>query len=367
MADSTSPDFSSADAEYMALALRLAARGRYTAHPNPRVGCVIVNEGRVVGEGWHQRTGEAHAEVHALGEAGEAARGATAYVTFEPCSHHGRTPPCSDALIAAGVSDVVYAAHDPFEKVAGSGAAALSQTGIKVRAGLSAAASESLNRGFLSRIQRGRPFLRLKMAASLDGATAMASGESQWITGTGARGDVQKLRAESGAIITGIGTVLADDPSLTVRRSELTTRQPLRVVIDSQLRMPPSACMLALDGDTAIFCANDKRKSALGRMGATVYRCDNPDGQVDLHKVLGQLADLEINDALVEAGPALAGAFLASGLVDELVIYQAPHIMGSETRRMFETPGWQDLADRVQLTITDVRQVGADLRITATP
>jgi diaminohydroxyphosphoribosylaminopyrimidine deaminase/5-amino-6-(5-phosphoribosylamino)uracil reductase len=230
-----------------------------------------------------------------------------------------------------------------------------------------ASRAEKLNRGFFSRMQRGRPFVRIKIAASLDGATAMANGESQWITGKEARLDVQRLRAECGAILTGIGTVLADDPSLTVRDTALTTVQPLRAVVDSELRTPPSACMLALDGETIIFCVDDSRRAALEKTRATVHRCGGEDGRVDLQKALRFLAGREVNDLLVEAGPVIAGAFLSQHMADELVIYLAPHIMGSETRGMFDTPGWTTLTDRLELTINDVRQVGNDMRITAAP
>jgi len=361
------PAFSAADVAYMSRALRLARRGMTSAHPNPRVGCVLVSNGQVVGEGWHRKTGEAHAEIVALADAGERARGATAYVTLEPCCHHGKTPPCADALIGAGVSEVVSAMVDPNAKVAGSGHARLAAAGIRVRAGLLEAEATALNRGFVSRMRRGRPFLCLKMAASLDGRTAMANGESQWITGSAARDDVQRLRAVSGAVLVGIGTVLADDPALTVRPADAGTRQPLRAVLDSRARMPPTARMLALPGRTAVFCATGADGAALAAAGAEVYPVAADDAGLRLPEVLAQLADLEINDVLVEAGPLLAGSLLAAELVDELVIYQAPHIMGSETRGMFVTPGWQSLRQRLALTVVDVRQVGADLRITARP
>jgi len=367
MSDNASPAFSPADSRHMALALQLARRGRYTAHPNPRVGCVIVSGDTVVGKGWHERTGEAHAEVHALRDAGNRAAGAVAYVTLEPCSHDGRTPPCTVALIAAGIREVVCAVTDPNPKVAGSGLQALRDAGIGTRVGLMAEAAEALNRGFWSRMQRGRPFVRLKVAASLDGATAMDSGESQWITGEAAREDVQILRAESGAIVTGIGTVVADDPSLTLRRAGPGDRQPLRVIVDSGLRTPAEARLLGLEGKTMVFCADDTNAPAMERAGATIRRCAGPDGRVDLRAMLEQLGALEINDALVESGPTLSGALLEEGLVDELVIYMAPHIMGSETKRMFSTPGWRRLADRARLTVTDLRRVGDDIRITATP
>ena len=351
----------------MALAMQLAERGRYTAHPNPRVGCVLVKSDKIVGLGWHTRTGDSHAEVNALADASGNAKGATAFVTLEPCSHVGKTPPCCDALIAAGVSKVICAMRDPNPKVSGRGLEALRQAGISVSSGLMEAQAEHINRGYLSRMRFGRPFVRLKMAASLDGATAMRDGQSQWITGKDARADVQRLRAESGAILTGIGTVVADDPSLTVRDAGLTNVQPTRIVVDSKLRMPPSACMLALDGATVIYCAVDSGRLRLEAAGATVHKYPGDNGQVHLTRVIESLAQHGINDVLVEAGPVLAGAFMEQRLVDELVIYQAPHIMGSETRGMFLTPHWKELSDRAELTITDVRQIGNDTRITAIP
>jgi len=361
--------FTPADCEYMARALRLARRGMYTAHPNPRVGCVLVQEGHIIGEGWHRRTGEAHAEIAALEDAGGDAKGATAYVTLEPCSHQGKTPPCTDALIAAGVQHVVAAMTDPNSKISGNGHSALEDAGISVRTGLLQDAAAALNAGFLSRMQRGRPFVRLKIAASLDGKTAMSNGESQWITGEAARDDVQRLRAASGAVTVGIGTVLGDDPSLTVRRDDIDNdgMQPLRVVLDSKLRMPASARMLGLPGATTVFCTDDTDRGPLEAAGASIHLVGVQDDGVDLAAVMNKLADLEINDVLVEAGPTLAGSMLASGLVDELVIYQAPHIMGSETRAMFTTPEWQTIDQRLQVEIADVRKIGADLRITARP
>ena len=349
----------------MARALRLAERGRYSAHPNPMVGCVLVRDGDIVGEGWHEAAGEAHAEVNALRDAGEAARGATAYVTLEPCSHDGKTPPCAPALIDAGIADAVIAMQDPFPAVSGSGVAALEQAGITVRSGLMRAAAEELNAGFLSRVHRGRPFVRLKVGTSLDGAIAMKSGESQWITGPEARADVQRMRARSGAILTGIGTVLADDPALTVRDENIDTRgrQPLRAVVDTRLRMPLSASMLDMPGTTLIYCVDDENQAPLP--SADVVKVSASGEQADLSVVLDDLGQREINDVLVEAGPTLSGAMLADRLVDELVIYQAPHIMGSETLPMFSTPSWSTLGDRLDLDIIESRTIGRDLRITA--
>lgn len=359
--------FSSADCAHMARALQLAARGQYSARPNPMVGCVIAREDTVVGEGWHERAGEAHAEVNALAMAGARSKGATAYVTLEPCAHHGRTPPCAAALIDAGIGRAVVAMQDPFTEVAGRGLERLKSAGIVTELGLMQGEAEALNRGFLARVTRGRPLVRLKVAASLDGAIAMKGGESQWITGPEARDDVQRLRARCGAIMTGIGTVLADDPSLNVRLAALLQHasQPLRVVLDSRLRMPVTAGMLGLPGDTLVCCAGKQRAEPLEDAGAEVRSFGADGARVDAAAVLEELARRGVNDLLVEAGPGLAGHLLDAQLVDELVIYQAPHIMGSETRTMFETPSWQRLADRKALDISDVRRIGSDTRITA--
>ena len=350
----------------MARALRLAGRGRYTAKPNPVVGCLIAKKDEVVGEGWHVKAGEGHAEVNALAEAGHKATGATAYVTLEPCAHHGKTPPCAYALIGAGIKRVVIAMQDPFPEVAGKGIEMLRAEGIEVEIGLMEGVAASLNEGFVRRVTANRPFVRLKLAASLDGAIAMASGESQWITGAEARADVQKLRARSGAIMTGIGTVLADDPSLNVRACDLDTGglQPLRVVLDSKLRMPLAAGMLTLPGATLVCSTGNRNGGPLRDAGAEVKSFPSAKGQVDVGEVLEELANREINEVLVEAGPALAGHLLDKELVDELVIYQAPHIMGSQTKRLIDTPTWTELADRLEMQVTDYRRVGADTRIT---
>jgi diaminohydroxyphosphoribosylaminopyrimidine deaminase/5-amino-6-(5-phosphoribosylamino)uracil reductase len=355
------------DIAFMTQALRLAENGCYTAHPNPMVGCVIVRNGEVVGAGWHKEAGEAHAEINALEAAGDNARGATVYVTLEPCSHHGKTPPCADALAKAGVAEVVAGLRDPNPEVDGRGLESLEAAGITTRVGILQEDIEQQLAGFLSRVRRGRPFVTLKMACSIDGRIAMASGESQWITGPEARADVQRLRARSGAILSGIGTVLADDPSFTVRDPDIDTlgRQPVRVVLDAGLRMPLSAEMLALPGQTLIYCSDDSKRDALIDAGAEVIKVAHADGLVDAEAVLEDLARREINDVLVEAGPVLAGNLLTNNFVDELVIYQAPHIMGSETMGMFETPAWTELSDRKSLQITDTRQVGPDTRITA--
>lgn len=364
----TATEFDVHDRVCMARALRLAARGRYTTAPNPRVGCVLVRGGEVVGEGWHERAGGPHAEIVALAAAGAAARGATAYVSLEPCCHHGRTGPCTEALIEAGVDRVVYGADDPNPRVAGEGAARLRAAGIDVAGGLLAAQSERLNAGFVMRMRHGRPRVTLKTASSLDGATAMASGESRWITGAAARRDVQRLRAASGAILTGIGTVLADDPRLTVRGEEFGVEpgQPLRVVLDSRLRTPNDAKILGGAGALLLHGPAATRPDGLPGAAECVAVPAGPAG-LDLGAALALLAQREVNDVLLEAGPELCGAFLAAGLVDELVIYLAPHIMGSETRRQFVTPGWSRLAERGELDVIDVRQLGPDLRITARP
>ena len=361
-------EFSAADCRYMARALELARRGLTTAHPNPRVGCVLVRNGEVVGEGWHEKTGEPHAEVNALAMAGNRAAGATAYVTLEPCSHQGRTGPCTRALLEAGVIEIVSAAEDPSAHASGRGLETLREAGVQVRSGLMRSESDALNAGFVSRIRRGRPYLRLKIAASLDGATAMRDGRSRWITGEAARADVQKLRAMSGVVLTGAGTVVADDPSLTVRALAEKGSQPLRAIVDSALRISPGAKLLSLPGETVVFCTDDRNRPRLEQAGARVLRVPAGPGGVDLPSVLETLArEYHANDVLAEAGAALAGRLLASGLADELVIYQAPHIMGSETRGMFETPRWRALGDGPRLAIVDVRRIGEDTRITARP
>ncbi len=361
--------FSRNDSAHMARALRLAEQGKYTARPNPMVGCVIVKGDNIVGEGWHQQAGEAHAEINALQAAADRAEGASVYATLEPCAHHGKTPPCAEALINARVARVVVAMQDSYEAVAGRGLEMLRVAGIDVEVGLMATAAAALNEGFTSRVTRGRPFVRLKVAASLDGAIAMNNGESQWITGPAARDDVQRLRARSGAVMTGIGTVLADDPSLNARSAALpaSTTQPIRVVLDSCLRMPLSAAMLTLPGTTLLCHSGDQDPSGLVAVGAEVWRCGPHAAGVDARAVLEELARREVNDVLVEAGPTLAGHLLENQLADELVIYQSPHIMGSETRRMFDTPTLSSLSDRLRLDIVDVRRVGDDTRITARP
>ncbi len=370
---------SAEDRRFMARAIRLARKGLYTTHPNPRVGCVLVKDGKIVGEGFHLRAGEPHAERLAIAAAGAEAKGATAYVTLEPCCHHGRTPPCTDGLIEAGVSRVVTAMQDPNPLVAGEGLERLRQAGIQVECGLLEQEAAALNPGFIKRMRQGLPHVRCKLAMSLDGRTAMASGESKWITDEAARLDVQRLRARSSAIVTGIGTVLADDPSLNVRLEPeelpelppgVELGQPVRVVFDSHLRMPVDAKMLTLPGVTVIICCSERdpaKRSKLEAAGALVVRRPVGSECVELHSVFEYLASQEINEVLVEAGPVLAGSLLTEGLVDELVIYMAPHLMGDGGRGLFHLPGLEKMQDRIDLDITDVRSVGRDIRITARP
>ncbi len=358
---------SSDNYKHMARALRLAERGLYSTHPNPRVGCVIVKDDRVVGEGWHERAGGPHAEIHALQQAGTEAAGATLYVTLEPCCHYGRTPPCTDAVIASGIEQVVVAMEDPNPQVAGNGLRVLREAGIEVRAGLLATEAEALNCGFVMRMRGGRPWVRAKLAMSLDGRTAMASGESQWITGAEARHDVQRLRARSSAIMTGVDTVLSDDPSLTVRLdAHDEARQPLRVILDSQLRTPPQARLLGLPGNTLILTGEQPAAGAAAfGTGVEVSGLPLADGRMDLAGVLQHLGSRQINEVHLEAGATLCGALLAAGLVDELVIYLAPHLMGDAAHGLFALPGLEHMEDRIGLEISDIRAVGKDWRITA--
>ena len=359
--------FFAVDHEYMAQALRLAEKGLYTTTPNPRVGCVIVRDGKVVGSGWHERAGEPHAEIHALKQAGELARGATAYVTLEPCSHHGRTPPCAEALVQAGVGRVVVAMVDPNPLVAGEGLARLQQAGIQTDIGLLEKEAHELNIGFVSRMTCGRPWLRLKIAASLDGKTALNNGVSQWITGPDARRDAHRLRARSCALLTGIGTVLADDPSLNVREVE-TTRQPLRVVVDSALRMSPTAKMLGLGPTLVATVSGDPaRADELRAAGAEVLVLPAVEGRDDLVRLLDELGRRCINEVMVEAGATLNGALVKQELVDEYTFYFAPLLLGHRARGMFDLPELSSMGERRELRIADVAMVGRDLRIRALP
>jgi len=360
--------FSAADHGFMARALQLAQRGLYGTTPNPRVGCVVVRDGRVIGEGWHEKAGLPHAEAAALAAivgAGGTAKGATCYVTLEPCSHFGRTPPCADALIEAGVARVVAAMPDPNPLVAGQGMARLAAAGIDVASGLLAAEARELNIGFVSRMTRGRPWLRLKVAASLDGKTALNNGVSQWITGAEARRDAHHWRARSCAVLTGIGTVRDDNPRLTVRDVP-TTRQPLKVVIDSRLETPPDAAVLD-GGNVLIAAARDDgdRSAALRARGAEIVLLPNALGKVELADLLQELGRRGINEVLAEAGTRLNGSLLREGCVDELLIYQAPLLIGDSARGMFGLAELSDLAGARRLDIIERRAVGADFRIRA--
>ena len=367
------------DREHMVRALQLAELGRYTTGPNPRVGCVVVRDGQVVGEGWHRRAGEPHAEALALAEAGDRARGSTVYVTLEPCCHQGRTPPCSDALIAAGVGRVVAAMVDPNPLVSGRGMERLANAGILAETGLMADAAAALNPGFIKRMTERRPYGRCKLAASLDGRTSMASGESKWISSEAARRDVHRLRAASGAIVTGVGTVIADDPAFTVRIAPEglaglapgePVPQPLRVVVDSQLRTPPQARLLALPGPVVVACSETAPRSrgdALTALGAQLLPLPEAHGRVDLAALASWLADREINEVLVESGPTLAGAALTAGLVDELILYLAPHLMGHDGRALFQLPGLTRMEHRIPLRIDDIRRIGPDIRLRLRP
>lgn len=352
-------------AEHMAAALRLAERGRYSTFPNPRVGCVIVNNGVVVGQGWHERAGERHAEIHALRDAGERARGAELFVTLEPCSHQGRTGPCADVLIASGVRKVWAAMRDPNPKVSGQGIERLRAAGIEVEVGLLESATRELNRGFVSRMERGRPYVTLKLAASLDGRTAMASGESKWITSEAARADVQRLRAEAGAVLTGSGTVLADDPLLNVR--EAATRPPDRIVLDSAGRIPATARVWNEDDARRFWFTASTQIADCSPRIVHIEVVRSPSGSLSLAAVLSELANAEVNSVLVECGPTLAGSWLRSGLADELVCYVAPSVLGDQARGLATIPALHVLDQRVQLQFKDVRQIGPDLRITAVP
>ena len=371
--------FSAADHQYMARALQLARRGLYTTDPNPRVGCVLVRDGAVVGEGFHARAGTPHAERHALAQAGERARGATAYVTLEPCSHTGRTGPCADALIDAGATRVVAAMEDPNPLVAGQGLQRLADAGIATAVGLLEAEARALNPGFVSRMTRQRPYIRIKIAASVDGRTAMANGESQWITGPAAREDVQRLRARSSAVITGVGTVLADRPSYTVRPRQWRlaeyrqhaadddwVRQPLRVILDRTLRTPPDVPVVSALGHCLLVAGEQHpgRQNALGSAGAEVMLLPASGSGIDLQQLLIELNRRECNEVLVECGATLAGAFVREGLFDEILVYMAPTLLGSSARPLLGLPQLASMSEKVALKWQDVRHVGDDLRLT---
>ncbi len=354
--------FNETDRRYMSRALELAERGLYTTTPNPRVGCVIVRGDEIVAEGWHERAGEPHAEAIALAAAGERARGATAYVTLEPCSHQGRTPPCSEALVGAGIARVVAAMEDPNPLVAGNGLRRLRAVGIESACGLMETEARELNIGFAARMTRGRPWVRMKIAASLDGGTALANGRSQWITGTEARRDGHRWRARACAVLTGIGTVRDDDPQLTVREVE-TSRQPARVVVDSRLETPGSARILAPGTLFAAATHDAVRGAALSAKGAEIVVIPNASGKVDLAALMRELARRQMNEIHVEAGHRLNGSLLRENLVDELVVYLAPSILGDSARGMFHLPELEALPARYQLEVKDVCIVGADVRI----
>ncbi len=358
------------DADYLTRASELAERGLYTTDPNPRVGCILVKDGRVIGEGWHERAGGAHAERVALAHAGSAAAGATAYVTLEPCSVTGRTGACAAALIEAGIARVVCPGIDPNPDVAGSGIASLRDAGVTVDAGIVHDASAALNPGFFSRMTRGRPFLRSKLAVSLDGRTTLANGQSQWITGAAARADAHRWRARSSAIMTGIGTVLADNPSLDARLEEPApaVKQPARVVLDSALQTPPDAKVLAQPGEILLFTiqAESTAASDLLARGASIERVGGS-GHCDLGQVLERLGELQFNEVWVEAGAQLNGALIREGLIDELIVYMAPQLLGTSAIGMFAIESLVSLQQRISLEFQDVRRVGDDLRIIARP
>ncbi|SDI94293.1 diaminohydroxyphosphoribosylaminopyrimidine deaminase [Ferrimonas sediminum] len=358
------------DYSFMRRAIELARRGRFTTRPNPAVGCVLVRDGDIVGEGFHPKAGEPHAEVFALRQAGKRARGATAYVTLEPCSHYGRTPPCAEALIKAGVSRVVAAMVDPNPQVAGRGLSMIKQAGIEVVSGVLEAQARQLNPGFISRMSRGRPYIRIKLAASMDGRTALANGESKWITGADARRDVQRMRLSHGAVITGAGTVLADNPSMNVRPEQLPGSvdlpahwsQPLRVVIDGQARLRPGLQLTEIESPVLLASTQG-------------YPCDWPEhvacwqgpavaGKVDLHALMAELSQRQINTLMVEAGATLAGAFVQAGLWDEIILYQAPKMMGSDGHGVLNLPQLTAMSQVPEFQFKDVRRVGADLRLT---
>lgn len=356
-------------------ALELAGRGLNTADPNPRVGCVLVKDGELVGGGWHHRAGEDHAEIRALKEAGAAARGATCYVTLEPCPHTGRTGPCADALAAAGVTRVVFAATDPNTSVRGAGAQRLREAGVEAQGGLLEAEARELNPGYLSRWERGRPWVRVKLAASLDGRTALANRVSQWITSPEARRDGHGWRARSSAVLTGIGTLLADDPRLDARREDLgEIKPPARVVLDSNLRTPPDARLFERPGDIHVLhCAPDdeaarRRATDLSEAGAAVRRLPaGSDRRVSLPAAMGMLADMEFNEIHVEAGAVLCGALLTEKFIDEVVLYTAPVLLGDGAAGLFRLAPLEDMSQRPSFRVLEAGRVGPDVRLILAP
>ena len=362
-------NFSAADHGYMAEALRLAENGLYTTDPNPRVGCVVVKDGTVLGRGYHQKAGEDHAEVLALKDAGAAAKGATLYLNLEPCAHHGKTPPCAEAVIAAGAGRVVASMTDPNPQVSGKGFELLRAKGIRVDTGLMEAQARALNPGFISRMTRGRPWVRSKLAVSLDGRTALAGGVSKWISGEAAREDVHRWRARSSAVLTGIGTLLADDPSFSVRLPG-EWRQPMKVVVDTNLSTPADAKIFKREPD-AVYIAtavdDPEEQEALLAAGANIQVFPEKRGFMDLKAILETLAELECNEVLMEAGAGMNGALLEAGLLDEFILYMAPHLLGDTARGMFSLPPLGNMEERRQLKIMDARMVGEDLRLILRP
>ena len=371
--------WTASDYQHMSRALQLARRGLYSTDPNPRVGCVIVKDDVVLSEGWHQKAGQAHAEIEALKNAkgnnlSENLSGATCYVTLEPCAHHGRTPPCTESLINAGIKTVIAATIDPNPLVAGKGLRQLKEACIETASGLMEAQAGELNPGFRMRMQQGRPFVRCKLAMSLDGKTALSNGESKWISSSESRMDVQKLRARSSAIMTGIGTVIAYDPSMNVRLSESSEwakngRQPLRVILDSDLEISPEANILNVTGKAIIFHQSDNqdRIEKLENKGAEIVTVEGARGSIFLKQVLNYLAtEKEINEILLETGSTLAGEMLQAGFIDELIIYIAPALLGQDGKGLFQLPVLDNMSDRISLYFSDIRSIGKDIRIKAT-
>lgn len=353
---------------WMSEALKLAALGRFTSDPNPNVGCIIVKDDQIVGRGWHRKAGEPHAEVYALKEAGDSAHGATVYVTLEPCNHHGKTPPCTQALIDAKIMRVVICCQDPNPKVSGKGIKLLQQAGIETTLGLLEPQSQALNRGFFKRMTTGSPWVSAKTAASIDGRTALASGQSQWITDAAARNDVQQWRAQASAILTGSGTVLADNPALNVRLDNVE-RQPLRVLLDTNLSVSCDARFFDSSDQTLVYTQSDDAglHQRFSDSGIEVVRFNSGKSTIDLNAVLQDLGEREINEVWVEAGATLSGSFLDHKLVDELIIYLAPSLLGASSRGMFQLTNLESLGDAMSLKWKDIRQLGDDLRVIATP
>lgn len=371
--------WTASDYQHMSRALQIAQRGLYSTDPNPRVGCVIVKDNSVLAEGWHLKAGHPHAEIEALKNASENytvadVSGSTCYVSLEPCAHHGRTPPCTEALIKAGIRRVVAATIDPNPLVAGKGLQQLNEADIETESGLMEAQARELNPGFEMRMKQGRPFVRCKLAMSLDGKTALANGQSQWISSDESRMDVQRLRARSSAVMTGIGTVIADDPSMSVRlsgSSEWTKhgRQPLRVILDSDLEISPDAKILGLPGDVIIFNASEcgDKKKQLANLGVEMVSVEAKRGSAFLEYVLRYLArEKEINEVLLETGSTLSGEMLQAGFIDELIIYLAPTLLGQDAKALFQLPLIDNMSDRISLNISDIRTIGKDIRIKAT-